>query len=136
MNKYQQRCQEAKKSPYFKAAKAILDVLADVTRILHEKNMSKKDLAEKMDVTPAYITKIMRGNENLSMETIAKIAVALDCEIKSPCIYDPNQEYCGNLYDFAKMNIKVSRVENKTSIEMIENFDTIKYEQMKEACIC
>lgn len=136
MNQYEQEYQKAKKTPYFKAMRAILDVLSDVSRIMKEKHLSKKDLAEKMNVSPAYITKIMRGSENLSMETIAKIAVAMDCEIKSPSIYDPNQKCGENLYEFAKMDIKISGAKNKTSIEKIENVCVTEYEEMKEACSC
>ena len=136
MNQYEQEYQEAKKTPYFKAMRAILDVLSDVSRIMAEKHLSKKDLVEKMNVSPAYITKIMRGNENLSMETIAKIAVAMDCELKSPIIYDPHQRFEENLYDFAKMNIHVSQSKKKISIEKIENIPETEYEEMKEAYTC
>ncbi len=35
--------------------------------------MTKKKLAEKMGVTPKYISKVVKGKENLTLETISKI---------------------------------------------------------------
>ena len=53
-------------------------------RILHElrlqkesNGMTQKKLAELMGVTPQYINKIVKGKENLTLETIAKIEKAL-----------------------------------------------------------
>lgn len=49
-------------------------------RILSEldnKGMSQKDLALRMDVSPQYVSKIVKGKENLSLETIWKIEEAL-----------------------------------------------------------
>ncbi len=35
--------------------------------------MTKTDLAKAMDVSPSYIGKLLRGNENLTLETICKL---------------------------------------------------------------
>ncbi len=35
--------------------------------------MSQKDLADRIDVSPQYINKIVKGKENLSLVTICKI---------------------------------------------------------------
>src|SRR5690554_2848274 len=35
--------------------------------------MTQKSLAEKMGVSPQYINKVVKGQENLTLETIAKI---------------------------------------------------------------
>lgn len=45
---------------------------------LDELHMSQKDLAEKMEVTPQYVSKIVRGSENLTLETICKLEKCLD----------------------------------------------------------
>jgi transcriptional regulator with XRE-family HTH domain len=44
-----------------------------------EKGLNKKQLAEKMGVSPAYITKIFSG-ENISLKTVAKILSALEVD--------------------------------------------------------
>jgi transcriptional regulator with XRE-family HTH domain len=44
---------------------------------LKTQGISQKDLAEKMGVSPQMINKILKGSENLTLETITKIEVAL-----------------------------------------------------------
>lgn len=40
---------------------------------LRTKNMTQKQLAEKMEVSPAYIAKLLKGGENLTLETICRL---------------------------------------------------------------
>ena len=44
---------------------------------LKELGMSQKELAEKLKVTPQYVSKIVKGNENLTLETICGLETAL-----------------------------------------------------------
>lgn len=44
---------------------------------LDAQNMSQKAFAEKMGITPQQVSKILQGNENLSLQTIAKMETAL-----------------------------------------------------------
>ena len=39
--------------------------------------MSQKELAEKTGVSPQQVSKLLKGNENLTLETIAKLEAAL-----------------------------------------------------------
>jgi transcriptional regulator with XRE-family HTH domain len=48
---------------------------------LRNKGISQKDLAEKMNVSPQYINKIVKGQENLSLETITKLEAALGIQL-------------------------------------------------------
>ena len=48
---------------------------------MEELGMSQKQLAEKMNCSPQYISKVLRGRENLSLETLAKIENALEISI-------------------------------------------------------
>jgi transcriptional regulator with XRE-family HTH domain len=43
--------------------------------------VNQKILAEKIGVSPQYISKVVSGNENLTLETIAKISEALGVEL-------------------------------------------------------
>lgn len=45
--------------------------------------VNQKELAQRMGCTPQYVSKILKGKENLSLETICKIEDALDMEFKS-----------------------------------------------------
>ncbi len=50
---------------------------------LDEQGISQKELALRMDVTPQYVNKIVKGKENLSLETIWKIEEALGINLIS-----------------------------------------------------
>ena len=48
---------------------------------MEELGMSQKQLAEKMNCSPQYISKVLRGQENLSLETLTKIENALEISL-------------------------------------------------------
>lgn len=54
---------------------------------LKEMGVSQRELAERMGVSPSYIGKLLRGKENLSLETITKVEEALGVEML--CIEKP-----------------------------------------------
>jgi len=66
---------------HYKANKKWLDnsskVAVNVLEALKEKGMSQKDLAEKMDVSAQQVNKILKGKQNLTFETVAKLEEAL-----------------------------------------------------------
>lgn len=49
-----------------------------VIRELRSKSITQKELAERINVTPQHISKLLKGEENLSLETICKLEQALD----------------------------------------------------------
>jgi transcriptional regulator with XRE-family HTH domain len=51
--------------------------------VLRVREISKKQLAEMIDVTPAQVTKLLSGKENLGLKTIAKIEKALGVSLIS-----------------------------------------------------
>lgn len=52
-----------------------------VLRTLRAKSITKKELAEKMEVSPQYVSKIVKGQENLTLETISKLEKALSIKL-------------------------------------------------------
>src|SRR5688572_13774992 len=57
-----------------KARKIALRVL----HILKEKGMTQSELAERMGVSRQHVTKIVKGQENITLETIDKLEQALN----------------------------------------------------------
>ncbi len=45
---------------------------------MEEQGMTQKELADKMQCSQQYVSKILKGTENLSLETIFKISSALN----------------------------------------------------------
>lgn len=67
---------EAHSSAYFEE-KLLLDVSDKIISEMDRQKMSRKELADRLDVSPAYITKVLRGHANLTIESLAKIAFSL-----------------------------------------------------------
>lgn len=56
----------------------------DVIRELRkERNLSQEELADKADVHRTYIGMIERGEKNITLENIQKLAKALNVSLKS-----------------------------------------------------
>ena len=68
-----QMSQEEK--PWLNHSQMIANTMSARTK---ELGMTQKMLAEKMNCTQQYISKILKGRENLSLEAISKIENALD----------------------------------------------------------
>ncbi len=57
------------------------DIALKVLRALREKGMTQKDLAEKLDVSPQQVSKIVKGKENLTLETISRLEDVLGTKL-------------------------------------------------------
>ena len=58
-----------------------MDISGAIYARMEELGISKRELAERMSVSPAQITKIIKGNQNMTLKTIAKLECALDMDI-------------------------------------------------------
>lgn len=48
---------------------------------LEELKMSQKELAEKMKCSPQYVSKLLKGSENLTLDTLSKLEECLDLDL-------------------------------------------------------
>ncbi len=71
------------------------EIAVRVLDALKSKGMTQKELADKMGVSPQFINKIVKGQENLSLETITKIGSALGIKL----IEVPKDEVCEVEYE-------------------------------------
>ena len=51
---------------------------------MEDLGLTQKSLAELMGCSQQYVSRVLKGTENLSIETISKIESALDLEILEP----------------------------------------------------
>lgn len=59
-------------------------IAADITIQRQKKGLSQTQLAEILGVTQAQVSKWERGDTNYKIDTLCRIAIALDMEIHSP----------------------------------------------------
>ncbi len=72
----------ARRHPQYWVSRITLDFANRLSEMLKAKGMSKKDLAAKIDTSPAYITKVLRGDANYTVETMVKLAMAVDARVE------------------------------------------------------
>jgi len=58
--------------------KKSMAIAVRILSVLRKKDISQKKLAEAIDVSPQYVSKILKGQENLTLETITKIEMFLE----------------------------------------------------------
>src|SRR5882762_4152716 len=63
---------------WLKKSAAIALCILDALKI---QNLSQKELAERMNISPQQINKIVKGHENLTLETISNLEIALGIQI-------------------------------------------------------
>lgn len=73
---------EAERDPIFWTERAILRATEEIFLAMERKRISRAELARRLDSSPAYVTKVLRGNANFTLETLARIAYALEGEFK------------------------------------------------------
>jgi transcriptional regulator with XRE-family HTH domain len=81
---------------YYKTNKSWLEksalVAINVLEAIKAKGWSQKDLAEKMKVSAQQVNKILKGQQNLTFETISKLENALDISIMKIIDFKPVTE--------------------------------------------
>lgn len=61
---------------------AILEFTEETCRIMETQGVTKSELAKRLGCQPAYVTKLLSGQNNFTLETMVKVARVLESEIK------------------------------------------------------
>ena len=81
IEKYRVRSRRLEKDPLFIAELLKLEFADDLVRLLEARGLKRTELAEKLGTNRGYVTRVLNTEYNLSVETMAKIALALDARI-------------------------------------------------------
>ena len=74
--------QEAEADPVYWTERAILSVTEEIFVAMEKRGMQRSELARRLGTSPAYVTKILRGKANFTLESLARIAFALGGEFQ------------------------------------------------------
>ncbi len=72
---------QAEQKDDFWVESAKLSFVIELNRLLQNCEMTYADLARRIDRSPAYISKIMAGDTNFTIETLVKLSRAVDCRL-------------------------------------------------------
>lgn len=90
---FNKNLKKARKNAEYYEEDMLLDISSRIIDVMENRKITRSLLANKLDVSPAYITKILRGNTNMSIGTLAKVAFAL--ELKWECVLIPQNSKIG-----------------------------------------
>lgn len=77
MGRYSQLVAAASQSVHYWAQAAMRNFVRDLGERMDASEIKKSDLAAVLEVSPAYVTKVMRGDANFTLETMTKLAMAV-----------------------------------------------------------
>ncbi|MCI0559889.1 MAG: helix-turn-helix domain-containing protein [Nitrososphaera sp.] len=56
-------------------------VLSELQRAYLASGMTQKEIAERLDMSEAYISRCLRGHKNMTVRTMSNIARGMDCRL-------------------------------------------------------
>ena len=81
MSVIKQALKKAESTPIALMNKLSIQFAHDIEVLRKKRGLKKKELAKKVGVSPAYMTKVMQGEANPTLETMAKFAHALEADM-------------------------------------------------------
>lgn len=104
------------------------DLVVRINQLLHENNINKKELAEKMDKKPSEISKWLSGEHNFTLRSLAK----LSSELGEPLMEVPKKKtqtefvedgYICRVHTFVSYS-KLNTVTNTKAWQVAEETET------------
>ena len=95
MGKYSRLLKKVVGSAEYWTQAAMRRFVLDINARMDAQNLSRAELAKKLKTSPAYVTKVMRGDVNFTLETMTRLALAVggklrievvDLEVEAPAI--------------------------------------------------
>lgn len=112
-----------------------LRISQDIALCLHHylrtNKMSQKEFAERMGVSPAYVGKLLKGCENLTIETICKIQRLMGDQLISVACPNTLYQTCELLNDASKkIEPKLLKV---VSFQLVSCIQMVLFQQIRSS---
>lgn len=72
-----QTLEAARNTFEYRLEKVLFEVAEQTCKLVESQGITRSELAQRLAVTPAYITKLLNGNPNLTIESLLKLSDAL-----------------------------------------------------------
>lgn len=72
---------EANSDEYYSEG-LILDFLMELERIMRANNVTRAELARRLNSSSAYVTKVFSGSTSFTLKTLGRFARALHCDLR------------------------------------------------------
>lgn len=79
---YAHKYESLHKKPEYYAELLKIEVTEAIYNLMEAKDINKAELARKMGCKPPYVTKLLRGTANITLDSLAKIAFTLGARLE------------------------------------------------------
>ncbi len=82
LERFQEMVAEAQATPEFWAEGAILEFTEALWARMEQEGISRAELARRLGTSKAYVTKVLGGNANFTLHSLAKLALAVGGKVR------------------------------------------------------
>ncbi len=82
LGRFQKMVAEAEATPEFWAEGAILEFTEALWARMEEEGVARAELARRLGTSKAYVTKVLGGNANFTLYSLAKLALAVGGKVR------------------------------------------------------
>jgi transcriptional regulator with XRE-family HTH domain len=73
-------------TPEWELESLLLDVNEGLWAAMQARGVSRSDLADRLGTSRAYVTKLLDGQENMTLKTLVRVANALDMKVATKLV--------------------------------------------------
>lgn len=131
MSTFTELLHKAEQSEQYWTSGAQIEFSLKIADIMHEEQLNQKQLSEILGVSPAYVSKLLAGNQNLTLNTMIRYARKLgrvfSFELKKPASQSKVRTH--TISDFTQYHhIKRQAIDNASSQKQITaSIDTTQF---------
>ena len=70
-----------KDDPEFEYEGLVLSIAEKIALLIDDRHMTRTELAKALSCSPAYVTKLLRGSENLTLKKLVEVSHALRAKV-------------------------------------------------------
>jgi transcriptional regulator with XRE-family HTH domain len=109
----------------FRLEALVFELTEQISKKLKDNKMSRKKLAEKLNVSPAAVSKILNGNPNFTIRTLLAMADALKTELSIEFITrDMTSSESKHMSTASEDKIEDTKLESTEKFRKIDLADT------------
>src|SRR5438309_11470638 len=76
----------------YRLEKILIQLGENICRLMRDQQISRAEVAERLGVSRAYVTKVLNGNPNLTIKTLLKLSDALGRELAIHFVSKPDRK--------------------------------------------
>lgn len=70
--------------PEYLAEQLLIDIAIAIGNVMDEQSVNQKELAERLGISKSAVSQLLRGDKNISMERLVRVAHALNRRVEVP----------------------------------------------------